>query len=600
MPWYTLDEALNSPGIPKDWENEVIVGDKEVSKSILKSCAALAKKRKRPCLVALDGNLGVNWKKLVSDLKGQSKILGVKAGYVDVSTCYRSPAELARMLKRYLENDPCFGYVYKGKLSDFFSPKKTTALCNELKKSKSKSHPEVLICYGSGATIPSLAPMYDFIGYLDVTRKTMVARIEKKQVLPLGSVRGSLSARKPMKRLSYVDNIVLNKHKKGVLTKMDWYIDASSDKGLKLVPRGVYDGLLEAVSKYPFRLKPIYLSGVWGGQYLKKLRKLPSEMINCAFCFEVIPQEQSLRIAIGNKEIDVPSCNLFFSQPIDVMGQKSFKKFGYYFPITANYDDTYQGGNLAIQVHPNGNYLKKNFNERTCRDESYYVVKAWKGARTYHGLKDNTDLKELRRLSVRAEKKNIAFDHDKYVNSWPSKQGDLFLIPAGTVHASGANQLVLELDLDPSWGPQEYTFHIYDYLRKNLDGTLRDIHIDHSFSVIRSYRRTSWIPNHLKHKPKLIRKGRGWAEYSLGDYKTLHHKTNRLEFTKKIDCDTKGRFNVLVLVDGQSVLVRSVKHPERKYAIKFTEMVIVPACFGKYVIVNTGKTPCKVTKSFIK
>ena len=127
------------------------------------------------------------------------------------------------------------------------------------------------------------------------------------------------------------------------------------------------------------------------------------------------------------------------------------------------------------------------------------MVKAWKGAKTYHGLKDNTDLKELRRLSVRAEKKNIAFDHDKYVNSWPSKQGDLFLIPAGTVHASGAKQLVLELDLDPSWGPQEYTFHIYDYLRKNLDRTLRDIHIDHSFSVIHSYRRTSWIPNHLKH-----------------------------------------------------------------------------------------------------
>jgi len=233
-------------------------------------------------------------------------------------------------------------------------------------------------------------------------------------------------------------------------------------------------------------------------------------------------------------------------------------------------------------------------------DESYYVVKVWKGAKTYHGLKEETDLKKLYSLCERAEKKRIPFDHDLYINSWPSKVGDLYLIPAGTIHASGANQLVLEIDFDGTKNGTEYTFHLYDYLRVDLDGNLRAIHLNHSFSVIRPYRRTGWVAKHLKQPARLIRSGDGWAEYLLGERNDMYYKVHRLEFKEKIDDDTKGKFHILTLVEGDGVLVRSQKYPERQFKLNYTETVIVPACMGGYSIVNLGKSFCKLTKALLK
>jgi len=181
------------------------------------------------------------------------------------------------------------------------------------------------------------------------------------------------------------------------------------------------------------------------------------------------------------------------------------------------------------------------------------------------------------------------------VNSIPSKVGDLFLIPAGTVHASGRNEVVLEIG--NSYG---YTFHIYDYLRPDLHGRLRPIHSSHAFRVIEFRRTAHWVNQHLKQRPRLVRSGKDWAEYLLGKLEEIFYVVYRLEFATKIDDDTKGKFHVVTLVEGDSVLVQSKEHPERKYGLNFSETVIVPACLGKYSILNLGRDLCKVIKVLLK
>lgn len=100
---------------------------------------------------------------------------------------------------------------------------------------------------------------------------------------------------------------------------------------------------------------------------------------------------------------------------------------------------------MAIQVHANGKYLKEKFNEKIRQDESYYIVYTEEGAKTYLGLRENIDLKEFYEKALKAEKEHIPFDQNMYVYNIPTKPGDYFLIPAGTVHASGRNQVVLEI-----------------------------------------------------------------------------------------------------------------------------------------------------------
>ena len=101
--------------------------------------------------------------------------------------------------------------------------------------------------------------------------------------------------------------------------------------------------------------------------------------------------------------------------------------------------------------------------------------------------------------------KEIEIDIEKYVNKLPSKVHDLFFIPNGTVHCSGEGNLVLEI----SATPYIFTFKIYDYLRKDLEGNLRPINIERAFENIRFERREKFVKENLISKPKLIKKGKG-------------------------------------------------------------------------------------------
>jgi mannose-6-phosphate isomerase class I len=234
-------------------------------------------------------------------------------------------------------------------------------------------------------------------------------------------------------------------------------------------------------------------------------------------------------------------------------------------------------------------------------DESYYIVKAWPGARTYHGLTDEADLKKLYVLCAEAEKKKVPFDYNKYINSWSSNPGDLFLLPAGTIHASGENQLVLEMDMDGSKNGTEYTFHLYDYLRADLDGRFRPIHLYHAFNVIKPYLRTRWVSKYLKQQPRLLRNGNRWAEYLLGKRRDMSYEIRRIELNSTVEDNTQDRFHVLTLVEGDRAMIQSRDNPQRRYEIGFTETVIIPACMGSYIITNIGRNKqCKLTKMLLK
>jgi mannose-6-phosphate isomerase len=390
----------------------------------------------------------------------------------------------------------------------------------------------------------------------------------------------------------------LNTHKKYVLKYIDWYIEANDAGKLVLIPWDTYNIILSEIAQNPLRLQPIYIPRVWGGKYIIKVRNLPLKA--CAFSMEVYVPIQNIRISLGDIVIKIPFLNILWNQPTEILGNETISKFGEYFPLTANYDDTYKGGSLAIQVHPNGKYMREKFNEKISHDETYYAVKVWPGAKTYLGLKEETELEELRDLSSKSEKQKIPLEQDNFINSFKSTVGDLFLIPSGTVHASGANQLILELDMDGSKVGAEYTFHIYDYLRLDLEGKLRSIHLDHAFSVIRPFVRTNWVKKYLKQEPRLLRKGQDWAEYVLGERKGMFYQVQRLDFQNKVADNTNGRFHILTLVEGESVVVGSDKFPERKYVFNHTETVVIPACLGSYSIKNLGNSFCKITKSFIK
>lgn len=599
---------INYLKLPEEWIKAVVVGHKDIFQFIKNLVIQHINYSKRNCFLAIDGFLGVEWQNNIVSKRFLTQ-LDFDVEIINIAFCYKPSKDIEETVKPYISCDQFFGRVLNGHLNDFLDYDKIKKLMIKIKgirgEGTSSSKSKLIICYGLGAANKFLNSLYDFIFYVDITREEFVKRVQKefdffglqKKFQQMDQVADIGLPVYLFKLLTYVYYPLLERYKKYLLNRIDYYIDGNISDKPKLIPREVFDGLLSKLSQHPFRLKPLYIPSPWGGQWLKKNRKLPKSMVNCAWGFEAVAPEMSVKVAVGETFLEIPFLTVLLREAKKIMGNSAFKKYRNFFPIRVHYDDSIDGDHMAIQVHPPTSYVKKYFNEKIGQDESYYVVLAGSDAKVFLGLKDDINKEEFYEAVKRAEAQGVPLEYDKYVHSIPSKPGDLFLIPAGTVHASGRNELVLEIG--NNYG---YTFHIYDYLRPDLNGRLRPIHSWHAFQVIKFNRKASWVNKHLKQQPRLIRSNKDGAEYLLGEFKGINFVVHRLEFKNKIDDNTNEKFHILTLIEGDRIIVQSEEDPRTKFKLNFSETVMVPACFGKYLLLNLGSksTCCKVLKVLLR
>jgi mannose-6-phosphate isomerase class I len=321
-------------------------------------------------------------------------------------------------------------------------------------------------------------------------------------------------------------------------------------------------------------------------------------MVNAAWVFDLIPLEVSIVVEAGKQLLEFPFFTFVQKEGEALMGAGCVKKFGGYFPIRFNYDDSYHSsGNMSIQVHSGHKYNVENYGEHGRQDESYYIVATGHGAKTYVGFNEDADPNEFIREAKKSEKEYTAIDYQKYINHIKSIPGTQVMLPAGTIHSSGRNQVILEIG---SLTIGSYTYKMYDYLRADLDGVPRPIHTYHGENVLCKERTTSWVKENLVQEPRLVRSGNDWAEYIVGEHNLLYFSLRRLEFEKVIEDNTSGIFHVLTLVDGEKVVVQSIDNPELSYTQNYLDVVVVPANMGRYVIKNLGVQPVCIHKTILK
>ena len=195
-----------------------------------------------------------------------------------------------------------------------------------------------------------------------------------------------------------------------------------------------------------------------------------------------MPEENSLLLGFGATRVEVPALDLVFRHPRELLGEAVHARFGAEFPIRFDFLDTMGGGNLSLQVHPLTEYIQDHFGMHYTQDESYYLLDAGDGRlRLPRAARRASTARRCSRDLRRAQNGGgVAFPDELYVNRWPAKKHDHFLIPAGTVHCSGKDAMVLEI----SATPYIFTFKLWDWDRLGLDGRPRPIHIDHGAANI--------------------------------------------------------------------------------------------------------------------
>jgi len=599
--------AVNRPELSEKFIDSIISGTVQSARCLSETIIKKSKENPdKKVILALDGYIGAQFDQMVNIISGNLKMSSIEVSVMDFSHVYKGSEQLNKELIPYLpedkEKDPVllFGKLFKEGFELLLDDHKLDSLIDILQKSKNnKNDKKVTIIYGYGCTIRLLRPFYDIISYLDITPKEVILRAKKGRFANIGD-----NVAKPIKtllrRCYYVDFEVAGHLRWDLLhdDAIDFYCISDEPDNIKLLPRATFNSVMSVLVRYPLRCKPVYIEGIWGGQYVKKIRNLPEDMRNCAWVFDLIPLEVSILVQAGKQLLEFPFFTFVQKEGKALMGDECVKKFGGYFPVRFNYDDTFHSsGNMSIQVHSGHDYNIDNYNEHGRQDESYYVIATGHGARTFIGFKEGINPDEFIEKVKISEKEFTPVEYEKYINFEKSQPGIQFLLPAGTIHSSGRNQVVLEIG---SLTVGSYTYKMYDYLREDLDGIPRPIHTWHGENVLRKERTTSWVKKNLIQPPGLIRSGDGWAEYIVGEHDLLYFTLRRLEFNKSIEDDTKGKFHVINLVDGEKVIVQSVKDPGLSYKQNYLDVVIVPANVGKYRIINLGNQPVCIHKTMLK
>jgi mannose-6-phosphate isomerase class I len=504
------------------------------------------------------------------------------------------PAEmLERSFAPLLTDDPVFGVMSEVELADYFDPAKL----QQAREDAAKQIDGIKLIIGIGASL--VATSYDVLVYADLARWEIQQRQRRNLIGNLGADNFTERPSLKYKRAFFLDWRAADRLKRRLMPLIDFVLDTNQPATPKMISGDDFRDGLRKASLRPFRVVPLFDPGPWGGHWMEKVCDLPTDVPNHAWCFDCVPEENSLLLGFGRTSVEIPAIDLVFAHPRELLGEDVVSRFGAEFPIRFDFLDTMGGGNLSLQVHPLTAYIRDRFRLHYTQDESYYMLDAGDDACVYLGLREGVDRSRMLSDLEAAQEGDEPFNAEQYVNKWPAHKHDHFLIPAGTIHCSGRNSMVLEI----SATPYIFTFKLWDWGRMGLDGRPRPIHLQHGVENIQWNRTTDWVRRSLINRVEPLNEGTGWREERTGLHELEFIETRRHWFTETVPHDTQGTVNVLNLVEGAEAIIESPTGAFEPFIVHYAETFIVPAQVGQYTVRPHGPalgSTCATVKASVR
>lgn len=500
---------------------------------------------------------------------------------IDVRKLYRSQDELRALFAPHLTDDRVFGHMNGVTIADYFA----SDLLESARAQIAAANPlQLTVVIGAGASLVTGA--HAAIVYADMARWEIQLRFRNGSLGNLGLSNEDDDFTEKYKCGFFLEWRAADRLKRQLWEQIGFFLDTNTSSCPKLISGAEMRKSLAKVVQQPFRVVPYFDPGPWGGHWMEAVCDLPLDKPNHAWCFDCVPEENSLLLGFGDERFEIPSIDVVFSHPIELLGEAVYARFGAEFPIRFDLLDTMGGGNLSMQVHPLAAYIKQQFGMDYTQDESYYLLDAGEGATVYLGLREGVDAAAMVHELREAEEGTDPFPAEKYVQQWPAKAHDHFLIPAGTIHCSGKDSMVLEI----SATPYIFTFKLWDWGRLGMDGRARPIHLEHGLRNIQWDRTTAWTEANLVNRIAPVAHGDGWRTERTGLHELEFIDVLRTWFTGTVSLSTEHTVHVLNLVKGEEAMLESPTHAFAPVPLHYAETMIVPAAVGAWTIRPAGES----------
>lgn len=533
-------------------------------------------------VLAVDGPAAVDWDLVAAEIRAALEERGLAARQFDMREQFAAwPRILEVTASAVLEDDADFAPLSLVGLGDFFSVVPMVEAATDA----------VTVVFGPGAALAA----HDRLWYADLPKRFAEARITAGGGRNLGQPSGTGPG--TTRRLFYIDWPVLDRHRDRIAADIDLWLDTQSGDEPAWLDGPALRKALARLAVRPFRTRPTFNTTSWGGHWAQKDLGFNPDAPNTALGYELIAPESG--VLVGERHgarVELPLQMLVALHPEEVLGADVHARFGTSFPIRFDYLDTAGGGNLSVHCHPQSDYMQQVFGWPYTQHETYYMMVGGPDRQVFLGLRDEADIEAFRREADRAVHEGVPFDVERYVQTFPADQHQLFLIPAGTPHGSGEGNVVLEI----SATPYLYSLRFYDWLRKDGEGKQRPVHIAHAFENLDPGRDGAAVGRDLVQKPRTLRSGQGWREDVIGRLLEMFFEVRRLELEPGavVEDATDDAFHVINVVEGDGVELET--RDGERHVLAYAETLTVPARVGSYRVRALGPNPVRYVKALVQ
>lgn len=323
---------------------------------------------------------------------------------------------------------------------------------------------------------------------------------------------------------------------------------------------------------YPLKFRPIFKERIWGGDKLPALLNKNYSMTQCGESWELSGVQDEISIVSDGFLKGNSLEELIEVYMGELVGEKIYDQFGTEFPLLIKYIDA--NDRLSIQVHPDDE-LSKERHGAYGKTEMWYVVQADEGAELISGF--NRDIDRDSYL--------IALQNDKLENLLEFetvKQGDVFFIPAGRVHAIGKGIVVAEIQQT-----SDVTYRIFDFNRVDDKGNPRELHTELALDAI-SFKHHK--TGKTLYQPKL--------NEAIEIAKCNYFTTNLLQLSSAIERDFSkiDSFVIYLCFEGSY----SLEYESESIRVHKGETLLVPASIENFIIKPLVESETKLLEVYIE
>lgn len=234
------------------------------------------------------------------------------------------------------------------------------------------------------------------------------------------------------------------------------------------------------------------------------------------------------------------------------------------FPILVKFIDAKK--DLSVQVHPDDEYAKK-YEKDNGKTEMWYVIDAEEDASIIYGFRHKVTEEALRK----AVETGVL---EKYLQKVNVHKGDVYYVPAGTVHGIGAGILIAEIQESSN-----VTYRVFDYERVDKNGRKRELHFAKAVQVM-----DMGVAPDVRQRPRIVRYYPGCSRELLCRCK--YFETERIRVTKGFSFSVREEsFQVLMCLDGCGQ-VETMDDEKKPMRFGKGETLFLPAGLGRCMVVG--------------